>query len=196
MFTVSGQYILPPKREAEKPDTHQYIRKHERDENSPKNKRKKHADEAYDLEDRTNVSVDALYSFLESLIKDNSKDEFESTLELNKYEKKNRDILEEAAFITFKRDKNNSRNAQAASAYAHAAETSPKAEIRQNSLQKHDGEQQSVSDEDKILIQDLLQDLKVLQNNNIREFEVERAGSFLESLQISVHKQINQISSL
>lgn len=195
MLTVLGQYILPGKREAEKTDTHQYIRKHERDQNSKK-KNKNRDDDLFDMEDTTSVSVDALYSFLENLIKSSQSDDIiDHSEDIDSKEKINRDILEEAAFITFKRQKNTSQNAKAAGAYAHAAETSPEASMRGLKMNNADEQAQLLQGEDKVIIEDFLKDLKILQNHHIRDIEIERAGTFIESLRHSIQQQKSYISN-
>lgn len=194
MLNVLGQYILPAKREAEKTDTRQYIRKHERDQNSKKNNHNSE-DDFFDMEDTAQVSVDALYSFLENLIKStNSEDTLDHSEDIDSKQKINRDILEEAAFITFKRQKNTSENAQAANAYAHAAETSPEASIRKLTLNSENEPTQLLQDEDKAIIEDFLKDLKILQDHHIRNIAIERAGTFIESLQYSIEQQKSYIS--
>lgn len=195
MFNVLGQSILPPVKEAEKTDTHQYIRRHERDSNS-KNKKKKQSDDLFDTEDKASVSVDALYSFLHGLTQDGQNtgnpDDF-----ISSKERTARDILEEGISITAQRTKTTSENAHAAHAYAHAAETSPKAEIRSNSYNSHNEDSAlTLNDEDMRIVQDLLGDLKILQAHNIREIEIERAETLFQSLQKSVKAHKDYISSL
>ncbi|MFP4314491.1 MAG: hypothetical protein ACLFR0_09240 [Alphaproteobacteria bacterium] len=185
MFSIIGQYILPPKREAEKSDTNQFIRRKDQDHGNKRHK-KRSSDDIFDSEDKASVSVDALYSFLENVIADENEDITRLSYESNK-DKKNRDILEEAALITMRRQIDTSKNSKAASAYAHAAETSPRAEIRRNAYSNKEGDFDGIiSDEDKDAIRALLTTLKKLQTRNIRTIEIARAESFIQSLQNAV----------
>lgn len=195
MFTVLGKDILPPIKEAEKTDTHQYIRRHERDPNS-KNKKKNETDDAFDMEDKTSVSVDALYSFLHGLVQSQlAPDEKPSFI--TSEERTALDILEEGISITAQRSKQTPENAYAASAYAHAAETSPKAEIRSNTYNAS-GEEGSLilGTEDIRTIHGLMDDLKILQSHNIRHIEIDRAETFFKSLENSIQAQKDYISNL
>lgn len=195
MFTVLGQYILPKVKEAEKTDTHQYIRRHERDSNS-KNKKKKDSEDLFDMEDKALVSVDALFNFLKNLAQ--NQDENQDSINfISDEEKTARDILEEGISITAQRAKTPSQNAKAASAYAHAAETSPKAEIRSNSYNAKDKDPVfNLSDEDLQIVHELIEDLRILQAHNIRDIEIDRAETFFLSLKNSIQAKKDQISSL
>tara|TARA_B100002003_G_C13817225_1_gene402480 strand:- start:54 stop:554 length:501 start_codon:yes stop_codon:yes gene_type:complete len=165
MFSELGKVIAPHTRHAENTDTHQYLRKHERDQRRNKNGNK--SDEIFEAgEDQATVSIQALCVFIESLIqKENNASTSQGHLSANTPQP-----LSQA-----------NPNARAASAYAHAAETMP---------HKQENEIPDSTSDNSELGQ-ILNKLKALQTRNIEHLHIERADSFLESLFNAIDKATN-----
>lgn len=178
MFSQLGQIWTQTLRRAEPTDTHEYIRKHQREDGKhKKGGDQTHKDESdiFDSADNAIVSVFALDAFLQSIIQNHRRADEKPS-------------LSEAAhdIQTPKMQKKKPKESLRAplNAYEHAAET-----IETNKsyeITEEQSETLNLSDGDIQDIKLLITDLQILKKNHILDIEISKGSSFLQSLRIAI----------
>jgi hypothetical protein len=173
MFSGLGQILKPAVRQAEETDTHLYLQKHERDQNRKKRNEDNDQNDHFDTEDRASVSVDALSAFITNMLAESGETGITNTAADDK-------PLHPGTSSQGSQP-SNIQTAKAASAYAHAAETTVTASApTQQTAQNNDTEDNK--DSDSQLLHDLLKEIEMLKARNIQEIYIEKADTFQESL--------------
>lgn len=177
MFTNLGQILQPSlPRTAESTDTHLYLRQQERDHGRGKKDRKKEDADSFSTDDFTSISIDALYAFLCNLLEREGIPPPSTNAAGQSFAPLQGISAAETA--------PDNMSARAAGAYAHAAQTAPQ-EI-QDVPQTIAGTQTAAAETS--TAQRLLKDVEILKNRGIRELQIERADTFLDSLFLSIEK--------
>ncbi len=180
MLSQLGPLFKTTFRQAEENDTRQKIPHEERDNPSRGNQKDKREEPSDFWEDNTSVSVEALRTFLINFTKTSPEAiNANITSPLNEEE----DIQLSTRPHEPKRP-TNTQNAKAVRAYQATAEQSQKTPERHDTLSKSDIEK--IESKELRDIYQLIYDLEILQNKGIREIEILRAESFVESLKNAV----------
>jgi hypothetical protein len=170
MFSGLGQILKPAVRQAEETDAHLYLQKHDRDKNRKKRDQEDDKNDHFDTEDRASVSVDALYAFISNMLDDGHADPVNLPDDKPLHQSPTGPQTETTS--------QNPKNAQAASAYAHAAETTnTSAPIPPQTEHIH-----KLDNSKNELLYDLLKEIDILKARNIQEIYIEKADTFQESL--------------
>ncbi|MFN3700765.1 MAG: hypothetical protein ACK4VI_04490 [Alphaproteobacteria bacterium] len=197
MLNRLGSIIKLPFRQAENTDTHQYIRRQERD--SQKQKHSDYAeDDTTDLYDDAVLSLDALELFLKTLQKSAEEKSFLGVSQQITQPKKQISKTENV-----KSSAQNPDIHQALSAYSHAAETSPNRRASGlgngqeangfdglNALFAQDSPQDSQDRLSAEQIISMLKDIAVLKSRGQRDIRIERADTFLKSILTAIEKAL------
>ena len=194
MFSNFSNIIGHKPRQAETTDTRLGIKRHDPDQ-QPR-KKKKRSDKnpiGFDEDDSAMVSIEALRLFLQNFLKSNETDTPEQKTESQNAET----ATEQKASMSTAADQpqtsdspRDGQAAQAASAYQHSAETSPKSTFSAADGSDTETIAQSLglgSDEIRT-IHSLLDDLKILSDRKVEYLRIERSDSFLHSLVNAVAK--------
>lgn len=177
MFSKLGTTIPPFLRQAESTDTHQYIRRHERDQGRRKNFENHDAD-ADNYDDEASVSVEALLLFLESMASATGHKTHKATIS-NEHEIAHNKATSPA-----------SPSLYAAHAYAHAAKTSPvsSSEAATPSYPPDQATIQTTDSAGNTLITDLITEVRALKDSGVKMLYIERGDSFADSLFQAIEK--------
>lgn len=176
MLSKLGPILSPLIRQPESTDTHQYIKQHERDQGrrKPFNEGR---DDDNEYADETNVSVDALLLFLESMV--------------HRYTPP---TPEQGVFSSTPNIKAASPSLYAANAYAHAAKTNPHNVDDLNNTEQPAQDYSShapskmAHDSNHELIEQLIEEIKLLKSKGVQELSIERGETFADSLFQAIEK--------
>jgi hypothetical protein len=197
MLNALGSILKLPFRQAENMDTHQYIRRQERD--SQKQKRSGQSEgETTDFYDDAVLSLDALELFLKTLQKTAQESSFLGVSQQITKPKKQASKTE-----SIKSSAQNPDIHQALSAYSHAAETSSDRGASSfdndqeahaldglNALFAQDSSQSSQDGLSSEQITSMLKDIAVLKSRGLRDIRIERADTFLDSILGAIEKAL------
>lgn len=171
MFSGLGQILKPVTRRAEETDTHLYLQKHDPDQNRKKRNQENDKDDYFDIEDRASVSVDALYAFISNMLRNSdSNTTLESTF------REDQPLYPAMPAQGEAPPHSNTKTAQAAGAYAHAAETAGSTPYTPSEKDRKD------KSEGNEFLYELLEEIEKLKSRNIQEIYIEKADTFQESL--------------
>lgn len=185
MFSELSKIFTISPRHAEQTDTRQAIQRHEPDFERRRAKKQPES-ETDDHKTGASVSVEALRIFLEEFLRNNSEEPAnqKSSKEENTTKPPqhvNRQIPQDHPYTN--------PAAQAAGAYANTAHTGEKSAILfETTDQAGDGPALEISAADIRTIQTLIDDLKILEDAGIEILHIERAATFLDSLNNAVAK--------
>lgn len=160
-------------RQAEKIDTHQYIRREDRKEGRKQNNKDEAPEGFLFGEDNATVSVIALQAFLYSLIEQD-------------------DLSEEAGGGTQERPPQTANpSALASYAYRHGAETAPGYKTTENIKKIGPANHKlHLPEQDRETIRRLLVSLHSLSNKNVGHITLEPADGFLASIEMAVNRHL------
>jgi len=162
-------------RETENTDARLAMHRHAPDHNKNRNKKKSTAHNDIFGEDSATVSTDALLAFLKDYLANRFGQNISNSGEANPPEQKN--IINSP--LSAGRP---GRAEKAAQAYAHAAKTS-----HYTQEPRHTTTDQRQLSGDARTITDLIKDLNLLTKANVKQIDIGRGNSFLESLVHSVN---------
>lgn len=183
MFYSIGNIFTREPRQAEQTDTRQAIQRHDPDFERPSQQQREDTAEEFG-EDVAFVSVEALSIFLKNFIKEQTEQD------VREQPLAETSAAEDAAMpspspANTPRE-TNSAAAHAASAYQTTSQVQKQEKVLIETTDAVQGPSFDLSSEDVRAINVLLDDLKDLQNARIETLRIERATSFLSSLQTAV----------
>ena len=194
MFNALGNIFSIKPRQAEQTDTRQDIRRHDPDYENPRKKKEAEENQSFN-EDQATVSVEALKLFLENFVK-NATDSGEQ-----QQDSEQSDGITEQSPLDFKIQTEmpletgtkaplkSGKAAHGAAAYAQMAEANERRDILFETTDQAEGPPLELSATDIRSIYAIIEDLKILSEAHIEYLHIERASTFLESLENAVRTQ-------
>lgn len=184
MFSALGSIFSTKPRQAEHADTREEIQRHDPD--FERGRKKNAPDQEKDThQDNATVSITALKTFLENFIKDTSQDQAHKQSESSPQTADNQYQPSEIQTPTTQAS---STAAKAASAYETMAKTKEKSQILLETTDQATGPTLDLKAADIRTIHKLIENLEILTTANIEYLHIERAETFLSSLENAVNK--------